>query len=256
MLWSFASSRLALTLRRLRSRFGITAPKVAVHTHLPWHWRALAAVLLGALALVLAVWIYDAGRRFAGFNRSESEDEISTLREKVSRLEVEATDLRGTAAAGESNLQIERTTLEQLTTQVRALETENTRLKEELAVFENLAGGEAKSDGVTLSRLRVDPDTTAGRYRFSLLAALQGALRGHDFNGALQVAVTLQQGNDSAIVVLPRAGDPEAARYAVSFRNFRRLTGSFQVPAEAKVKSVEVRLVQDGAIRAAQKITL
>jgi hypothetical protein len=102
----------------------------------------------------------------------------------------------------------------------------------------------------------VDPDTVAGRYRFSLLAALQGALRGRDFNGVLQVAVTLQQGNDSAIVVFPRAGDPDAAKYSVSIRNFRRLTGSFQVPAEAKVKGVEVRLVQDGTIRAVQKVTL
>jgi len=256
VLGSYADSRLAVALRRLRGRFGITAPKVAVRTAVPWYWRALAAVILGAVALLLALWIYDAGRRFAGFDRSESEQEISVLRDKLARLEAEASNLRGTAAAGASNLQIERTTLEQLTTQVQSLEAENTRLKEELAVFENLAGGEGKSDGVSISRLHVEPDAAPGRYRFSLLAALQGSLRGHDFTGALQVAVTLQQGNDNAIVAFPRAGDPDAARYSVSFRNFRRLTGFFQVPAEAKVKAVEVRLLQNGAVRAVQKVAL
>ena len=243
-------------LRRLRGRFGITAPKVAVRTDVPLLWRVLVVLIAVAVAVLLAFWIYDLGRRYAGFDRSQAEQEISALRDQVSKLESEAAGLRGTAAAGQSNLQIERTTLEQLTAQVQSLEAENTKLKEDLAVFENLAGGEAKSDGVVLSRLRVDPDTVAGRYRFSLLAALQGALKGHDFSGSLQVAVTLQQANDSAIVVFPRAGDADAAKFAVSFRNFRRLTGSFQVPADAKVKAVEVRLVQEGTIRATQKLTL
>lgn len=243
-------------LRRLRSRFGITAPRVAVRTDVPWHWRALVVVVAVAAALLLAFWIYDLGRRYAGFDRGQAEQEIAALRDQVASLESEAASLRGTAAAGQSNLQIERTTLQQLTAQVQTLEAENTKLKEDLAVFENLAGGEAKSDGIVISRLRVDPDTVAGRYRFSLLAALQGALKGHDFNGNLQVAVTLQQGNDSAIVVFPRAGDPDASKFVVSIRNFRRLSGSFQVPADAKVKSVEIRLVQDGSIRATQKITL
>lgn len=249
-------SRLALTLRRLRGRFGISAPKVAVRTHVPWYWRALTAVVVVGISAGLAGWTYDAGRRFAGFDSSASEQEISALKDKVAHLESEAANLRGTAAAGQSNLQIERTTLEQLTAQVKSLETENTRLKEELAVFENLAGGEGKGDGLAISRLRVDPDAAPGRYRFSLLAAQQGPQRGREFKGSMQVAVTLQQGADSAIVVFPRSGDPDAAKYEVSLRNFRRLSGTFQLPPDAKIKGVEVRLVQDGTIRATQKVTL
>ena len=53
MFGSFASSRLALTLRRLRGRFGISAPRVAVRTHLPGYWRALSVILLSAGASLL-----------------------------------------------------------------------------------------------------------------------------------------------------------------------------------------------------------
>lgn len=242
-------------LRRLRGRFGIAAPKVAVRTDIPWHWRALLAVVIGALAIALAGWIYDAGRRFAGFDSSLSRQEIEALRDKVARLEGEAASLRGTAATGESNLQIERTTLQQLTSQVRSLEAENAKLKEDLAVYENLAGGEARGEGLTIGRLRVDPDATPGHYRYSFLAAQQGAQRGTEFKGMVQLAVALRQGSDSVIVILPKAGDPEAAKYEATVRNFRRLTGSFQVSPDAKLKSVEVRLVQGGVIYAAQKVT-
>ena len=56
---------------KLRQRFGIAAPRVAVHSQIPWYWRWLGLSLMLALSAASAAWIYDAGRRFAGFDRSE-----------------------------------------------------------------------------------------------------------------------------------------------------------------------------------------
>lgn len=250
------NSRLALTLRRLRGRFGISAPKVAVRTHLPWHWRVLATAAILAVALALAGWIYDAGRRFAGFDRSATEQEIGMLRDQVVQMEAETTRLRSAVNASESRLQIERTALQQLTEQSRMLEGENARLKEELAIFENLARGDDKAGGLTISRLHVEPDAVAGQYRYRFLVAQQGAQNGREFKGRLQIAVTLRQGSDATITVIPGSNDPEVAKYAVSFRSFRRLEGVFRIPAGATATSVEVRLVQEGSIKAAQRVSL
>lgn len=255
MFGPFSSSRLALILRRWRGRFGISAPKVAVRTHVPLHWRLLATVVVAAVALALAGWIYDAGRQFAGFDRSESEQEIGTLRSLLAEREAEVAKLRGVATASESHLQIERTTLDQLTQQVRTLEEENVRLKEDLAVFENLARGESQEEGISISRLRITPDGAPGLYRYSLLVSQNGVQRGREFRGSLQIAVTLQQGGESAMMLLPRAGDPEAAKFSFSFKNFRRLDGSFRLPPEARIKVAEIRVVLDGAIKAAQRLT-
>lgn len=257
MFGSFTGPRLALTLRRLRGRFGISAPKVAVRTHVPWHWRALVAIVVLAAALALAGWIYDAGRRFAGFDRSVTEQEIGSLREQAARMEAEVARLRSVASASESRLQIERTALQQLTDQARVLEGENARLKEELAVFENLArGDDNKGGGLTISRLHVEPDAVAGQYRYRLLVAQQGAQNGREFKGRLQVVVALRQGSDGTILVIPGMNDPEAAKYVVSFRSFRRLEGIFRIPGGAAVTSVEVRLLQEGSIKAAQRVSL
>ncbi|MDP2810829.1 MAG: hypothetical protein Q8O34_11840 [Rhodocyclaceae bacterium] len=243
-------------LRRLRGRFGISAPKVAVRTHLPWHWRALATVAILTVALALTGWIYDAGRRFAGFDRSVTEQEIGTLRNQMVQMETETTRLRSAVNASESKLQIERTALQQLTDQARALEGENARLKEELAIFENLARGDDKASGLTISRLHVEPDAVAGQFRYRLLVAQQGAQNGREFKGRLQIAVTLRQKSGATIAIIPGPNDPEAAKYAVSFRSFRRLEGIFRIPADATVTSVEVRLVQEGSIKAAQRVSL
>lgn len=254
---TFASSRLALTLRRLRGRFGISAPKVAVRTHVPWYWRALAAVVILGFALALAGWVYDAGRRFAGFERSVSEGEISALRETNAELEAEVARLRGIANASESNLQIDRAALDRLTVQVKHLEVENNLLKESLAEVENLAKGTGKAGSVSLGRLRIEPEGVPGRYRYRLLVSRRGDDVRQDFKGVLQFHVTLQPvDGQSVIIVLPRSDDPEAGKFAVSFRSFRSLEGGFQIPADARIKRVEVRLIQDGAVMASQAVSL
>ncbi|MBU1237743.1 MAG: hypothetical protein KJ634_03905 [Gammaproteobacteria bacterium] len=254
---AFARSRLALTLRRLRGRFGIAAPRVAVRTHVAWHWRVLTAVVVLGLALALGGWIYDAGRRYAGFDRQESESEISFLRDKVQHLEAEMARLRSIANTSESRMQIDRATVEQLTAQVRVLEEEKTHLKESLAVFENLAAGGGNSAGVSLGGLRIEPDATPGRYRYRVLASIQGAEARREFKGSLQFQITvLEAGGQSAIIVLPRSGDPDAGSFSVAFRAFRSLEGSFRIPVDATIKRVEARLVQNGAIVASQSASL
>src|SRR4051812_47161090 len=112
-------------LKKVRRRFGISAPRLTVRTHVAWYWRGLGMLLFAATALALASWMYDAGRRFAGFDRSEYEQEVSLLRTSVSRLEEESGRLRGIADAGESRLKVEQSAQAQLAKQVKALEEDN-----------------------------------------------------------------------------------------------------------------------------------
>ena len=114
MRWTYADSRLAVALRRWRSRYGISAPRVAVRTHIPWYWRILATIAVLSISIAIAGWVYDAGRKIAGFDRRETEQEMTALRDRVDELQKEAAKLRALVNAGESNLQIERTAQQQL----------------------------------------------------------------------------------------------------------------------------------------------
>jgi len=255
MFGSFASSRLALTLRRLRGRFGISAPRVAVRTHLPWYWRALSVVVLAGVSLALAGWIYDAGQRFAGFHQGASEHEIAEMRERIAQLESDLESARKVANASESRLRIESTSQEQLSGQIRTLEEENTRLKSDLATFESLAGGPAGDPGLAISRLQVLP-TGGGQYRYRLLVVQTWDKKDKEFNGTIQLIATVQRGKETVMMQFPAAGDTASGQYQVSFRYFRRLEGMFKVAADTRIQRVEVRLIQDGVVKASQSVAL
>ena len=242
-------------LRRLRGRFGISAPRVAVRTHLPWYWRVLSVVVLAGASLALAGWVYDAGKRFAGFHQGASESDIAGMRERLAQLESEIDGARKVANASESRLRIESTSQEQLTGQIRTLEEENSRLKADLATFESLAGGQATASGLAISRLQILPAGN-GEYRYRLLLAQTGDKKDKEFNGTIQLIATVQRDQETVMMQFPAAGEPASSKYQVSFRYFRRVEGVFKVAAEMRVLRVEARLIQDGAVKASQSVAL
>ena len=242
-------------LKKFRQRFGISAPRMTVQTHVAWYWRMLGLVVVLSCSFALAAWMYDAGRRFAGFDSSMAEQELSQLRESVARLTTEGATLRASVNASESKLQIERTAQTQLGRQVKALEEENARLKEDLAFFENLIPGEHRDNTLLINRFRVDPGALPGEFRYRLLL-LQGGRRDKPFQGSLQLLVTLQEGGKDVIITLPEEGAAQA--YKISFKYFQRVEGTFRIAPEAQVKMVRVRIFESGStqVRATQSFNL
>ena len=242
-------------LKQIRQRFGISAPRMTVRTHVAWYWRMLGLVIVLSCSFVLAAWMYDAGRRYAGFDRSEAEQELSQLRERVANLTQETTGLRASVNASESKLQIERAAQAQFGRQVKVLEDENARLKEDLAFFEKLIPGEHRDNALLINRFRVEPGALPGEFSYRLLL-LQGGRRDKGFKGNLQLVVTLQQEGKSAIITLP--GDGPTQAYEISFKYFQRVEGTFRVAPGAQVKSVQVRIFESGSAeaRATQNFTL
>ena len=242
-------------LKKIRQRFGISAPRMTVKTHVAWYWRMLGLVAVLSCSFVLAAWMYDAGRRYAGFDRSEAEQEMSQLRESVARLSKETAELRSSVNASESKLQIERAAQAQFGRQVKVLEDENARLKEDLAFFENLIPSDHRDNALLINRFRVEPGGLPGEFSYRLLL-LQGGRRDKPFQGNLQLLVTLQQEGKSAMITLPEEGATQA--YRISFKYFQRVEGTFRVAPSAHVKTVQVRIFESGSteVRAAQSFNL
>ena len=245
-------------LRRLRGRFGISAPQVAVRTHLPWYLRVLAVVVLVALSVTLTGWAYDAGRRIAGFDRSETDQVLTELRSANAALDEEVAKLRAALTASESSLKIEQASQQLLSDKNAELAAENARIKEELAVFERLAKLEKKPDsGVMLDRLKVEREAAAGQYRYSFLIALQGPRRGKDSKLQLQIVASPREGGRGGDkIVLPRKDDPNLAQYEIELKNFRRIEGRFELPTNVSYAAFEFKILEDGMVRASQSLNI
>jgi coenzyme F420-reducing hydrogenase delta subunit len=241
----------------VRSRFGIAAPRVAVRTHLPWRWRILALLVVVAGVFVLGGGVLDTGRRLAGFERSESQAEIETLKGRAGELGVEVERLRSIANAAENSQKIDRTAIDELTRQAKALEAENARLKESLAVFEGLATNVGTTESLSLTRLRVEPMSEPGHYRYRMLASWRGSDAKREFKGTLSFQITTRQASGrSAVIIMPGEKERNLGRFAVSFKSFSSLEGKLELPGDAKIERIEARLTQDGLVKASHSILL
>jgi len=244
------------SLRALRHRWGIAAPKLAVHPQVAWYWRAAVVVAVLTVSLVLAMWMYDAGRRIGGFDATTAEGELSTLRNRVADLENELKGLRASAQSADNRLQIEKTAQAQLVKQLKTVEAENARLREDVSFFEGLAARGVTEEKLAVSRFKVEHDAMPGEYRYRVLVT-QGGPKDREFNGRLQFVVNMQLGGREVAVVIPEEKSEEAA-YRLNFKRFFRAEGSFRVDPKATVRSVQVRVIEAGATqpRATQSYTL
>jgi len=243
----------------IRQRFGIAAPRVEIQTQIPWYWRWIGIAVLFGIAAAAASWIYDAGRRFAGFDRREVLQELQRVQGELDAARAELERLRAIANAADSRVSIERTAQQKLAQQVRALEQENVRVRQELAMVEQMLTSEERhTQTLAIYQFKVEPDVLPGEYRYRLLLLTPTDRRGRDFNGRLELVVNLQEGGQSAMMSFPEPGDAAAAAFRLAFKYFRRVEGTFRVNPKAKVESVQVRVYESGSNqpRATHSVTL
>ena len=226
--------------------FGISAPRMAVRAAVPWYLRWLVLIALALVILLMSRAAYDFGKKFAGFDQSESDREVQRLAESNAKMQQERAQVRGELAKSERLLQMERATYADLVKQMKTLTEENAALKEDLAFFQTLMPSGGKEGGVAVNRFMVQNDALPGEYRYRLLVTQTGQ-RNKDFQGKLQFVVNLQQDTKKIVMSLPPEDDHEGKGFKLDFRFYQRVEGTFRVAAGTVVKSMQVRVFENGS---------
>lgn len=230
-----------------------------MRTHVPWYVRWLLLGVVLAFSGVLTAWMYDAGRRFAGFDRSEAQDELAGIRREADANRGELVKLSAIANAVDARFSIERTAQLKLAQQIRLLEQENARLREDVALFESMLSTDSHSaQALNIQRFKVEPDGLPGEYRFRMLLLTGNRRDRGDFQGRLELLVGVQQEGGNAIILVPDRAAGDAAAYKLTFKKFFRVEGTFRVDPKAKVGTVQVRIFETGnaQAKATQSVTL
>ena len=237
---------MAQLIRTLQRKFGISAPRVAVRTHIAWYWRWLGYVALGAFVFGVGWTTYDYGMELAGFRQSEAARALARLNEEIRQREAGIMELRSQVAAAERQMQIERATYGDLAKQVKLLAEENAVLREDLGFFQSLMAAGGKEGALSINRFRVQPEALPGEYRYRLLL-VQNGQRVKEFQGTLQFVLNLEQGDRKFALTLPQEGEANTKEYQVSFKFFQRVEGTFKVAPGAVVKSLQIRVFENGS---------
>jgi predicted GNAT family N-acyltransferase len=233
-------------IKSFKARFGVNAPRMAVRAHMPWYMRWVALGLVG-VAVLGASWLtYRFGSEFAGFRKTEIEAEMKRLNALTAKQAAELAELRQKLAASDSQRQIEAVTYGDLAKQVKGLSVENAALKDDLAFFQSLLPAAGRDDSIALGRFTVEPDAVPGEYKYRMLL-VQGGQRPGDFVGHVQVVVSAVKGAEKIVVAQPPVADGKLREYQLNFKSFQRVEGAFKIPLDATVKSVQVRVYQNGS---------
>ncbi len=230
--------------RRVKRRFGISAPRLAVRPHIPWYlrWSMTVPFVLGALAL--AWWAYGSGLELAGFHRSEARQELAQLRDQVASLSAENAQLRDQVAQFERQLQIEQASSQEITRQLKVQADENLSLQEDLAFFQNLTAARGKEGELGVHRLRLERDTMAGEYRLRMLL-VRGGQRAKEFVGSYQLVATVLENGQRTTRLFPQDASGNA-QFQLGFKYYQRVEQGIQLSPDAQLESVQVRIFEQG----------
>jgi len=231
--------------RRMNRRFSISAPRLSVRPHVAWYlrWSMLLPFVLAAAGL--AWWAYDNGLELAGFKRGQAEQELSRLNDQVARLGAQNAQLSDKVAQYEREIQIEQASNQATSEQLKNMTDENARLQEDLVFFQNLTAASGKAGDLGVHRLTLERDVMPGEYNLRMLL-VQSGQRAKMFSGSYQLVATVVENGETTTHVFPQ-DESGNAQFKLSFRYYRRVEQSIQLPPDAQLDSVQVRIFEQGA---------
>jgi hypothetical protein len=68
-----------------------------------------------------------------------------------------------------------------------------------------------------------------------------------DFQGTLQFVLNLEQGGRKFVQTLPPENEKNSKQYHLSFKFFQRVEGTFKVAPGTVVKSLQIRVFENGS---------
>lgn len=235
-----------MRFKLLRRRLTISAPRMKVRSAMPWplQWAA-AAIVLGFCGAI-SLWAFELGKDLAGVDRS-SREELGQLREDVVKLRQERDRIQSILNTSGSAMTVERAAQEKLSLQIRHLEAENRSLREDLGFFEKLMPASG-TEAVAIRGLQAEV-LSGAQLKWQVLV-LQPVKNAPEFRGRLELSFSGTLDGKPWMMQLP--GGPQA----LQFRQYRRVEGMIDLPAEAIVKNVSARVVEGSVSRAVQNVSL
>ena len=230
-----------MRLKLLRRRFSISAPRMVVQSYLPWPLRWVVVALMFGFSAASALWAFEFGQAIAGLERQDA-GEMARLRVEVALLRGEREKMR----SAESLFKAEQAVQQRLAQQIRQIEAENMALKADLGFFERLLP--VIREGLNVRGLHAEVETP-GTLRYQLLVMQPGRAASFSGNYEVELAGTLDGRPWTHSF-------PDGAR-RLQFRQYGRIEGMLDHPAEAVVQSIQVKVMDDhGGVRAMQTVKL
>jgi hypothetical protein len=195
------------------------------------------------------MWAFEFGREIAGLEKGHSEELIKT-RAKVVSLQADldaAIEQRNEAQSIANTAGVlvatEKATTGLMAAQVKLLEADNQRLRDDLGFFEKLIPV-AATDGLAIRGLQAELKD-AGKIRWQVLV-IQSRKNAPEFSGRIEITVNGTLNGKAWTGNLPHAG------VQIKMAQYGRFEGEFDVPNQVSVKGLTARVMEGAVVKATQ----
>jgi hypothetical protein len=236
-----------MRFKLLRRRLTISAPRMAVRSAMPWPLRwAVVAIVLGFCGAI-GLWAFELGKGIAGLDTGAKE-ELVRLRADVAKLKAERDIAQSAMNTSGSLITAEKAAQEKLAHQIKALEAENRALRDDLGFFEKLIPSTG-SEGVAIRGLQAEVLPAGTQLKWQVLV-IQPVKNAPEFHGKLELSISGTVAGKPWVMQLPGGAMP------LQFRQYRRMEGMLDLPAQAVVRNVSAKVTEGAATRSMQSISL
>lgn len=251
-----------MKLRLFARRMGVSAPKMTVTRHVSLPMRVALVALAAGIGAVSAIWAWQALFGNAEAEKQQLQESLVQTKAELSKEKAERERLTEIANKADSQIKMEKSASEQLGKQVKTLESDNAKLLSDIAYLESLLPADSAAGSVAIRRFSVDRDPVGvaqgsmQQLRYKALV-MQGGRDQKEFAGVLQLVATGSLNGKPMTLTLPEQGSPEVKeRMKIAFKRYQRVEGVFDVPAGATIKTVQLRLLEKGTLKAQETVAL
>jgi hypothetical protein len=235
-------------LERRRASKGAATAAVSIRPRGSWYLRT-ALQVVAVVGIVGGMWGFFHLRNAADrYGRVTAQHQLERALEEKTSLEQGLAQARTALAERERQAKIDAAAQADLTRSVAQLQEENAKLKEDLELFRTImAGGNApRSEGLAVGAFHVEPDGAPDSYRFRAMLSYRHK-RDEEFHGRAAMLVHLMQNGRQTTLTLPEEGNsPGDLANELRFKYYQKLEGTFKVAAGTRVRSVELRVFEQG----------
>ncbi|MDK2123602.1 DUF6776 family protein [Parachitinimonas caeni] len=203
-------------------------------THISWPLRIVFALGCALGLFAIGYFLYEFGRQ-KGTEEVLADQRLRSIQSENELLRRELVDQKGRQAGQAQTLKVELTTRESLIDQLRQSQSENAKLREEVAFYETLLTKTDRSPALSIESFRAEPQGSGYRIRLLLL---QGQSSPEPFKGEVEFKL-VAKGNGQAHATLWPVGH----RLPLDVRRFARIEQ--EIPA-LRLQQVEVRIYAAG----------
>jgi uncharacterized protein DUF6776 len=219
---------------------------MAVRSAMPWPLRCAGAAIVLGFCAAISLWAFEFGKSIAGLDTGAKE-ELARMRDDVVKLRQERDKAQSVFNTSASIITAEKSAQERLAMQVKTLEAENRALRADLGFFEKLIPTSG-AGGIAIRGLQAE--VLGGTQMKWQVLVIQPVKNANEFRGKLEMSVGGTLNGKPWMMQLPDGAQP------LQFRQYRRIEGMVDLPAQAVVKNVSAKVVEGTATRAVQSIKL